>query len=89
LELVHTYICGPTRKKSLKGKNYFMVLIDDYSRMTWVMFLKEKYESFEKFKSIKALVETKIDPKIKCLRLDSVKEMKRKMLNESKLSDMF
>jgi hypothetical protein len=50
LELVHTNLCGPTRTKILQGKNYFMFLIDDYSRMTWVMFLKEKSEAFEKFK---------------------------------------
>jgi transposase InsO family protein len=42
--------------------------MDDYSRMTWVTFLKEKYEEFEKFKAFKALVENKTDLKIKCLR---------------------
>jgi hypothetical protein len=43
-------LCGPTRTQSIQGENYFMFLIDDYSRRTWVTFLKEKYESFEKFK---------------------------------------
>jgi hypothetical protein len=47
-----------------------MLLIDDYTRMTWVTFLKEKYEAFEKFKAFKALVENEIDLKIKCLRSD-------------------
>ena len=36
-----------------------MLIIDDYSRLTWVAFLKEKAEAFEKFKIIKALTETK------------------------------
>ena len=31
--------------------------IDDYSRLTWVAFLKEKFEAFEKFKNFKALTE--------------------------------
>jgi hypothetical protein len=47
-----------------------MLLIDDYSRMTWVTFLKEKSEAFEKFKAFKALVEKETDLKIKCLRSD-------------------
>jgi transposase InsO family protein len=70
LELVHTDLCGPTRTQTLKGESYFMLLIDDYTRMTWVTFLKEKYEAFEKFKSFKALVENETDLKIKCLRSD-------------------
>ena len=40
LELIHTDICGPTRTKRFKGEYYFMLLIDDYTRMTWVTFLK-------------------------------------------------
>jgi transposase InsO family protein len=47
-----------------------MFLIDDYTRMTWITFLKEKSEAFEKFKSFKSLVENDIDLKIKCLRSD-------------------
>jgi len=38
--------------------------------MTWITFLKEKYEAFEKFKAFKALVENENDLKIKCFRLE-------------------
>jgi hypothetical protein len=34
-----------------------MMIIDDYSGLAWVSFLKEKDESFEKFKTFKALIE--------------------------------
>ena len=44
-----------------------MFLIRDYTRMTWVTFLKNKLEEFEKFKAFKAFVENDIDVKIKCL----------------------
>ena len=40
LELVHTDLCGPTRTQILQGEGYFIFLIDDYTRMTWVSFLK-------------------------------------------------
>ena len=57
LELVHTDLCEPTRTKSLQGESYFMVFIDDFIRMAWVFFLKEKSEAFNKFKVFKTLVE--------------------------------
>ena len=34
LEIIHLDICGPTRTKILQGDHYFMLLIDDYTRMT-------------------------------------------------------
>jgi hypothetical protein len=55
LGLVPTNLCRPERTQTLKGESYFMLLIDDYTRMTWVTFLKEKYEAFEKFKGFKSL----------------------------------
>jgi hypothetical protein len=42
LELVHTELCYPIRTKSIPGEYYFILFIDDYTRMTWVCFLKEK-----------------------------------------------
>ena len=48
-----------------------MLFIDDYTRMTWVTFLKEKSEAFEKFKIFKAKVENETNLKIKCIRSDN------------------
>jgi transposase InsO family protein len=45
-----------------------MLIIDDYSRLTWVSFLKEKAEVFEKFKIFKALTETQIGKRLKAVR---------------------
>lgn len=45
-------LVGPTRVKSLGGKKYFLIIIDDFSRYTWVAFLREKFGSFKEFKSI-------------------------------------
>lgn len=39
LELIHIDLCEPTRKIRLNGEMYFMFLIDNFSRMTWVTFL--------------------------------------------------
>jgi hypothetical protein len=71
LEIVHTDLVGPTTTKGLKGEKYFMLLVDDYTRMTVVFFLKNKSESFEKFKIYKEMVENEMDLKIKFLRFDN------------------
>ena len=49
LELIHMDLFRPTKIISLKGKKYDLVIIDDYSRYTWVMFLAHKDESFTIF----------------------------------------
>eukprot|EP00253_Pinus_taeda_P004980 PITA_04980 len=68
LELVHTDVCGPSRKRSPRGEEYFILFIDDYSRMVWIGIMKHIDEAFEKFKSFKSLVDNESDRKIKCLR---------------------
>ena len=47
-----------------------MLIIDDYSRLTWIAFLKEKSEAFEKFKVFKALTENQTGKRLKAVRSD-------------------
>ena len=63
-------LCGPARTKTPSGESYFMLIIDDFSRMTWVAFLKNKSEALEKFKIFKALAENQTRCKLKCIRSD-------------------
>ena len=53
---------------SLSGYVYYVSFIDDYSRKTWIYFLKGKDEVFEKFKEFKDLVENISEKKINTLR---------------------
>ena len=48
-----------------------MLLIDDYTRMTWVCLLNRKSEAFGCFKTFKELVENETGSQIKCLRSDN------------------
>ena len=57
LELVHSDLCGPLPSASFSGFKYFLTFVDDYSRRTWVYFLKLKSEVFNMFLAYKALVE--------------------------------
>jgi transposase InsO family protein len=68
LELIHSDVCGPMPSTSLSGYVYYVSFIDDYSRKTWVYFLKSKDELLEKFKEFKALVENLFERKSKILR---------------------
>jgi transposase InsO family protein len=63
-------LCGPSRKEGIGKENYFMLIIDDYSRLTWISFLKEKSKAFEKFKVFKDLTKNQIGKRLKAVRSD-------------------
>ena len=48
-------LCGPSWKEGTGGERYFMIVIDDFSKLTWVFLLREKSDAFEKFKTFKVL----------------------------------
>ncbi|XP_040363426.1 uncharacterized protein LOC121049643 [Rosa chinensis] len=52
LELLHMDLMGPAQSESIGGKSYMLVVVDDFSRYTWVNFLKDKTETFESFKNL-------------------------------------
>ncbi|GJT59174.1 retrovirus-related pol polyprotein from transposon TNT 1-94 [Tanacetum coccineum] len=47
LQLLHIDLCGPMRVESINGKRYILVIVDDYSRYTWVYFLRSTDEDPE------------------------------------------
>jgi hypothetical protein len=68
LHLVHSDVFGPVSVPSLEKYFYCVSFIDDFSRNTWIYFLKKKFEVFDKFKEFKALVENQTKKTIKVLR---------------------
>ncbi|CAJ2637412.1 unnamed protein product [Trifolium pratense] len=49
LELLHIDLFGPVNTASINGKKYGLVIVDDYSRWTWVKFLRTKDEAYDEF----------------------------------------
>jgi transposase InsO family protein len=47
LELLHMDLMGPTRTASLCGRRYILLVVDDYSRFTWAILLREKSNAFD------------------------------------------
>eukprot|EP00253_Pinus_taeda_P001647 PITA_01647 len=71
LQLVHSDLCGPLPIVSFSGYKYFLTFIDDFSRRTWVYFLKLKSEVFNIFLAFKAFVEKQSGHQILKLRSDN------------------
>jgi hypothetical protein len=67
LELIQSNVCGLVPSNSISGYVYYVSFIDDYSRKTWVYFLKSKDEVFIKFNEFKALIENLSERNIKIL----------------------
>lgn len=73
---MHSDLCGPMQTASLGGSRYFLLFIDDYSRMSWIYFLKNKSETFEHFQKFKAFAENQTGKRLKVLRSDRGREYK-------------
>nr|ABH08430.1 putative integrase [Beta vulgaris] len=74
LELIHIDLCGPMRIQSRSGKRYVLVIVDDYSRYTWVIFLSSKDETYDEFLVFAKRVQNLSGHKIMHIRSDHGKE---------------
>ena len=74
LELLHMNLVGPTTYKSLGGNLYCLVIVDDYSRYTWVFFLHDKSEVASCFKKFAKRAQNEFEVKLKKIRSDNGKE---------------
>ncbi len=70
VDYIHLDLWGPNRISSKSDARYFMTLIDDYSRMVWVYFLKTKDEAFSTFVKWKTMIQKQTEKKVKRLRTD-------------------
>ena len=53
LELVHTDVCGPMSVQAKGGYEYFVTFTDDYLRYVYVYLMRQKSETFDKFREYK------------------------------------
>ncbi|GJT90983.1 retrovirus-related pol polyprotein from transposon TNT 1-94 [Tanacetum coccineum] len=80
LELLHMDLCGPMRVASINGKKYILVIVDDYSRYTWVYFLHSKDETPEIIKKFIAQAQLNYKAKVCKIRTDNGTEFKNATL---------
>ncbi|GJS04200.1 putative ribonuclease H-like domain-containing protein [Tanacetum coccineum] len=82
LFMLHMDLFGPTFVSSLMNKKYCLVVIDDYSRFTWVFFLATKDETSGILKSFITEIENLVDKKVKIIRCDNGTEFKNRVISE-------
>ena len=70
-ELVHSDVWGTIPVMSKGGYSYYVTFIDDFSRHTWIYFLKLKSKVFSCFKNFHNLVKNQFKTNIKIFRSDS------------------
>ena len=81
LELLHMDLFGPTQVQSINHNKYVFVIVDDYSRYRWVIFLKNKSDTFKHFKSFVKRIQKSKGLKVKNIRSDHGGEFENNDLN--------
>jgi hypothetical protein len=71
IDLIHSDFMGPFPHPSINKARFVLIFVDDFSRFTWIYFLRKKSEVFQHLKDFKALVETQFGKKIKVLQIDN------------------
>jgi transposase InsO family protein len=76
LELLHTGLFGPIAYLSIGGSKYGIVIVDDYSRFTWIFFLQDKLETQSTLKRFLRRSQNEFELKVKKMRSDNGSKFK-------------
>ncbi|GKC07109.1 retrovirus-related pol polyprotein from transposon TNT 1-94 [Tanacetum coccineum] len=79
LELLHMDLFGPSAVQSYRGNFYTLVIVDDYSRYTWIRFLKHKHEAFDHFEILSKKIQVQKGCHIISIRTDHGREFDNKI----------
>nr|GEX03478.1 hypothetical protein [Tanacetum cinerariifolium] len=82
LNTLHMDLCGPIRVQTINVKKYFLVIIDDYSRFTWVKFLRSKDETSEFIIKFLKQIQVSLNKTIRYIRTDNGIEFFNQVLTE-------
>ncbi|GJS20141.1 retrovirus-related pol polyprotein from transposon TNT 1-94 [Tanacetum coccineum] len=82
LYLLHMDLCGPMRVASINGKRYILVIVDDYSRFTWVRFLRSKDEAPEAIIKCIKNIQVRLNATVRNVQTDNGTEFINQTLRE-------
>ena len=68
LKLMYNDVCCPMNDKTRDGYEYYVTVVDDYSRYEYVYLIQCKSETFDKFKEFHTEVEKQLGLPIKSLQ---------------------
>ncbi|GJR71258.1 retrovirus-related pol polyprotein from transposon TNT 1-94 [Tanacetum coccineum] len=75
LYLFHMDLCGPMRVASINGKKYILVIMDDYSRLTWVNFLASKDEAPDFIIKFLKMIQVRLNAPVRNIHTDNGTEL--------------
>ncbi|KAJ9541350.1 hypothetical protein OSB04_027856 [Centaurea solstitialis] len=81
LQLIHMDLCGPMRVQSINGRKYVLVIVDDFSRYTWVNFLRSKDGASDIIISFIRNVQVRLQLPVQVIRTDNGTEFKNHKLD--------
>jgi transposase InsO family protein len=81
LELLHMDLFGPIDYISIGWSKYYLVIVDDYSRFTWVFFLQEKSQTQETLKGFLRQAQNEFGLRIQKIRSDNGTEFKNSQID--------
>ncbi|GJR03552.1 retrovirus-related pol polyprotein from transposon TNT 1-94 [Tanacetum coccineum] len=81
INLLHMDLCSLMRVASINGKKYIMVIVDDYSRYTWTLFLRSKDETPEVLKDFLTMIQRNLQAQVISVRTDRGTEFLNKTLH--------
>ncbi|XP_075492417.1 uncharacterized protein LOC142530464 [Primulina tabacum] len=70
-QLLHLDIWGPYNTPTYNGERYFLTIVDDFSRATWVYLLHSKLDVFPTFKAFLLLIQNQFSASVKFIRTDN------------------
>ncbi|WJX33335.1 hypothetical protein P8452_21550 [Trifolium repens] len=82
LELLHMDLMGPMQVESLGGKRYVLVVVDDFSRYTWVNFIREKSDAFDVFKELCIQIQREKGSNVVRIRSDHGREFENSKFDD-------
>ncbi|GJZ29646.1 putative ribonuclease H-like domain-containing protein [Tanacetum coccineum] len=82
LQLLHMDLFGLTSIRSINHKTFFLVITDDFSRFSWVFFLRTKDETSGILKDFIRQIENQLNQKVKTIRCDNGTEFKNRDIIE-------
>jgi hypothetical protein len=82
LERLHMDLFAPVAYISIGGNKYGLVIVDDYSHFTWVLFLQDKSGTQEVLKKFLKRAQNEFNTKVKKIRSDNVTEFKNTQVED-------